>query len=143
MFCFWIHYAMEATRSVIKLMMWYSWVSCFMFLELEFNPGIFYSMKRINLCLSSSLYIDYWMQNEFIIHKFSQKSRDEKSFSNADGSSGRNKSGRSKSTASKRVGVQKKGNQGILVDSEEQRVHWSYSMMLAGLFIFESSWCFE
>lgn len=63
------------------------------------------------------------MQNEYITQKLSRRSRDEKSFSNADGSSGRNKNERSESTASKRVGVQKKGNQGILIDSEEQKVH--------------------
>ncbi|KAH6765364.1 DEGP protease 2 [Perilla frutescens var. hirtella] len=62
---------------------------------------------------------------KFAIEKVSWKSRHENSFSNADGSSGRNRNGRSQSTASKRVGVEKKGNQGTLVDLEEQQVETS------------------
>lgn len=69
------------------------------------------------MCFGSST------QNEFIIQKLSRRSRDDESFSNGDGTSGRNKTGRPKSTASKRVGVQNKGNHGIVVDMEEQKVH--------------------
>ncbi|XP_057782424.1 protease Do-like 2, chloroplastic [Salvia miltiorrhiza] len=64
---------------------------------------------------------NYPIENEYITQKLSRRSRDEKSFSNADGS----KNERSQSTASKGVAVQKKGNQGILVDSEEQKVETS------------------
>ncbi|KAK4492561.1 hypothetical protein RD792_003374 [Penstemon davidsonii] len=56
------------------------------------------------------------------IEKFPQRSRDENPFSNADGRSSRNKTGRSQSTAFKSIGVQKKGNKGIEVDSKEQQV---------------------
>ncbi|KAL3849805.1 hypothetical protein ACJIZ3_011687 [Penstemon smallii] len=54
--------------------------------------------------------------------EFPQRSRDENPFSNADGRSSRNKTGRSQSTAFKSIGVQKKRNKGIEVDSKEQQV---------------------
>ncbi|KAL8548518.1 hypothetical protein ACS0TY_007716 [Phlomoides rotata] len=65
------------------------------------------------------------IENRIVIQKFQRKSRDENPLSNADSRSGRNKSGRSQSAASKSVGVQKKGNQEILVDLKDQQVETS------------------
>ncbi|XP_047975880.1 protease Do-like 2, chloroplastic isoform X1 [Salvia hispanica] len=63
--------------------------------------------------------------SNYPIEKLSRRSKDEKSFSNSDGSSGRTKNERSQSTTSKRVGVEKKGSQGFLADLDEQKVDTS------------------
>ncbi|KAI3449551.1 hypothetical protein Pfo_006216 [Paulownia fortunei] len=62
------------------------------------------------------------IENEVITQKFPTRARAENPFSNADGRRGRNKTGQSQTTASKSFGVQKKGNQGILVDLNDQQV---------------------
>lgn len=58
----------------------------------------------------------------FVTQKLSRRSKDEKNFSNSDGSSGRTKNERSQSITSKRVGVEKKGSQGFLAELDEQKV---------------------
>ncbi|KAL7112765.1 hypothetical protein ACP275_04G022300 [Erythranthe tilingii] len=65
------------------------------------------------------------IQDEEFTPRFRSRSRDENTFSNADGRSGSDRTGRTLSKASKSLGVQKKGNQGIVVDSKEQKVETS------------------
>ncbi|XP_012836205.1 PREDICTED: protease Do-like 2, chloroplastic [Erythranthe guttata] len=65
------------------------------------------------------------IQDEEFTPRFRSRSRDENTFSNADGRSASDRTGRTLSKASKSLGVQKKGNQGVVVDSKEQKVETS------------------
>ncbi|EYU46652.1 hypothetical protein MIMGU_mgv1a0034322mg, partial [Erythranthe guttata] len=58
--------------------------------------------------------------------RFRSRSRDENTFSNADGRSASDRTGRTLSKASKSLGVQKKGNQGVVVDSKDSLSIISY-----------------